>query len=380
MARDVDAVFEAIDRWERGALIDADVATRLRREAETAAEESTRRLSQYALAGTAGAVLLIAGGAFLSWSWPLLGEGARVTVLGLVGVGLLVLGARMERGRRWLPVAYLLQTAALGLLLGAATYSKRAWDDLTPGGLIAGVLALAVPVVLAPRAIRRSPVMPAVHLAFALAFLAVFLDRATPLSDDAIVWILDAVLLAALLVLLRLLREDVDEDGAPRPWVLNAFVTAISAGFVLIWLTGVGPLGLDEGTVLPLDLWLLVAVVLTVRGIGSDELGPCRAWLGRLLGWQVALWIPLGFYTALEWLDGPPELVVAMVGGGAVAAFLYGNRHQLRSVITASALAFVAPLWYWGVERGGALGAVFALALTAGVLFWLSGRSGVPDG
>src|SRR5690606_4895591 len=51
MARDVDAVFEAIDRWERGALIDADVATRLRREAETAAEESTRRLSQYALAG-----------------------------------------------------------------------------------------------------------------------------------------------------------------------------------------------------------------------------------------------------------------------------------------------------------------------------------------
>lgn len=377
MSRDIDAVFEALDRWERRGLLDEDTARTLRRAAEEDAEASTRRLSQYVLASTAGIVLLIAGGLFLSWSWPLLGEGARVTLLGLIALALLGLGMGIERGRRWLPVSYLLQTAALGLLLAAFTYSERAWADVTLGGVLAGCMALAVPVVLAPWAIRRGVVMPAVHLAFALVFLAVFLDRATPLSEDAVVWLLDAVLLASLLLLFRVLRSD--PHGESHPWALNAFATAVSAGFVLVGLTAIGPFGLDDEAVLPLDLWLLGSVFLTVRGISNDDLGPRRAWLGQLLAYQVLLWIVFGFYTALELFDGPPELAVVLVGGGAVLAFLYGNRQALRSVIGASALAFVAPVWYWGVERGGAIGAVLALALTAGVLFWVSGRTGRAD-
>lgn len=377
MSRDADAVFEAIDRWERSALIDAETARALRREAEETAEAGTRRLSQYVLAATAGTVLLIAGGVFLGWSWPLLGDPARATLLGLVALAVLFLGARMERGRRWLPVSYLMQTAALGLLLTAFVYSERAWGDVTLGGIVAGILALAVPIVLAPRAMRRSAVMPAVHLAFALAFLAVFLDRATPLSEDTIVWTLDAVLLGAVLVLMRMLRND--PEGERHPWLLNAFVTAISAGFVLIGLTAVGPLGLEDEAVLPLDLWLLLAVTLTVRGIASDELGARRAWLGTLLSYQVLLAVPFGFYTALEYLDGPPELAALLVGGVGVVAFGYGNRKGIRPVMATSALAFVAAAWFWGVERGGALGAVLALGLTAAGLFWISGRAGTPD-
>ena len=119
--------------------------------------------------------------------------------------------------------------------------------------------------------------------------------------------------------------------------------------------------------------------VLTARAIGSDDFGDRRAWLAKLLSYQVLLWIPFGFYTALELIDGPPELAVLLVGGGGVAAFAYGNTRGLRPVIGAAALAFIAAVWYWGVERGGALGAVFALALTAGLLFWISGRSGDPD-
>jgi len=377
MSRDVDTVFEALDRWERTALIDRETAGALRRETEQEAEAGTRRLSQYVLAGTAGVVLLIAGGVFLGWSWPLLGEGARATTLGLVAIALLLLGVRIERGRRWLPVSYLLQAAALGLLLTAFVYSERAWGDVTLGGVAAGVLSLAVPIVLAPRAMRRSVVMPAVHLAFALVFLAVFLDRATPLSPDAAIWLLDAVLLVALLFLIGVLRSD--PHGERYPWALNAFVTAISAGFVLIGFTAVGPFDLQDEAVLPLDLWLLVAVVLTVRGISDDDLGPRRAWLGQLLAYQVVLWILFGFYTALEMLDGPPELAVLLVGGGGVLAFIYGNRQTLRPVIAASALAFVVSVWYWGVERAGALGAVLALGLTAAILFWISGRTGQPD-
>jgi hypothetical protein len=377
MSRDVDAVFEAIERWEHSRLIDPDTANTLRRETQESAEVGTRRLVQYVLAGTAAVVTLIAGGVFLGWSWPLLGDTARVTLLGAVAMGLLLFGAWVESGHRWLPVAYLMQTAGLSLLLTTSIYSKRVWEDVSAGGMVAGALALAVPVVFAPRAIRTNTVMPAVHLAFALAFLAVFLDRATPLSEDAVVWVLDAALFGALLVLLRLLRDD--PEGEEHPWVLNAFVTAISAGFVLIWLTGVGPFGLDDAAILPLDLWLLTAVALTVRALGSEAFGDQRVWLAKLLSYQVVLWIPFGFYTALEMLDGPPELALLLVGGGGVAAFAYANTRGLRPVLGAAALAFVAGVWYWGVERGGALGAVFALALTAAALFWISGRTGSPD-
>jgi hypothetical protein len=90
-------------------------------------------------------------------------------------------------------------------------------------------------------------------------------------------------------------------------------------------------------------------------------------------------WIVLGFVTALEALDGPPELPLLLVGGAGVAAFAYAHdRRQasLRALMAAAALAFIAPIWYWGVERGGALGAVAALVVTAAVLFWMSGRIG----
>ena len=377
MSRDVDAVFEAIERWEASRLIDAGTANALRLEARESAEIGTRRLVQYVLAGTAAAVALIAGGVFLGWSWPLMGEPARASLLGAAAMAVLLGGAHIERGHRWLPVAYLMQTAGLSLLLGTFMYSERVWGDVSTGGMIAGALALAVPVVLAPRAIRTSTVMPAVHLAFALAFLAVFLDRATPLSSDASVWVLDAALLGALLVLTRMLRDD--PEGEEHPWLLNAFVTAISAGFVLIALTAVGPFGLEDAAVLPLDLWLFIAVGLTVRAIGMDAFGDRRAWLAQLLSYQVVVWIPLGFYTALEMLDGPPELAFLLVGGGGVAAFGYANTRGLRPVLGAAALAFVSGVWYWGVERGGALGAVLALALTAAALFWISGRTGTPD-
>jgi hypothetical protein len=377
MSHEAEAVLQAIDRWEEGGLIDPATATKLRTESEEAASAGTRRLSQYVLAATGGVILLIAGGVFLSWTWPLLGEAARTMVLGISAVGVLVLGVRFENSHRWLPVSYLMQTSALGLLLTAFIYSERAWSDTSAGGFVMGVLSLGVPIVLAPRSMRRSVVMPAVHLAMGLGFLAVFLDRATGLSGDAIVWVLDAVLLASALVLMRTVKSDL--AGERHPWALNAFVMAMLAGFVLITITAIGPLSLDDEAVLPLDLWLGISVVLAVWGVRHDAEGLRREIFGRLLAYLLFLWIPFGFFTALETLDGPPELAVALVGGAGVIAFLYANRWGLRHLFGFAALAFICALWYWGWERGGAFGAVLALAATAGILFWLSGRSGEAD-
>lgn len=374
MSREADAILEAIDRWLDAGLIDEDVAKKLRGDTLREASAGTRRLSQYLLAATGGTVLLIAGGVFLDWAWPVLSRAARSLVLAAGGIAVLALGVRLEAARRWRPASYLMQTSGLGLLLGAFMYSEGAWSDMSAGGIAVGVLSLAAPILLAPRAMRRNVVMPAVHLAMGLAFLAVFLDRATPLSGDTIVWVLDAVLLGAALVLLRLLADD--RGGARHPWALNAFVMALLAGFVLVATTALGPLDLSDEAIWPLDLWLALSVALTLWGIHRGPVSLSREWLGRALALQLCMWILFGFFTALEALDGPPEVPLLIVGGAGVAAFAYASTQGFRSLMGAAALAFIAPLWYWAVDRGGALGAVAALAATAGLLFWLSGRSG----
>jgi hypothetical protein len=209
-----------------------------------------------------------------------------------------------------------MQTSGVGLLLGAFLYSEGAWQDMSAGGIGVGVLSLAAPIVLAPRAMRRGVVMPAVHLATGLGFLAVFLDRATPLSADGIVWVLDGVLIASMLVLVRMLVTD--RTGERHPWALNAFVMAMLAGFALVAATAVGPLDLSDDAVWPLDAWLGLAVILAVWGVHRGPVGLSRGWLGRVLAWLLCVWMAFGFFTALEALDGPPELPLLLVGGAGV--------------------------------------------------------------
>lgn len=374
MNRDGREVHQAIDRWERKGLIDEGTAEALRSEATDARDVGAARYGQYILAGTGAVILLMAAGVFLEWSWPLMSRSARAGVLALGGFAAHLGGVHLEDRKRWRPAAYLLQTAALALLLYAAAYSERAWPDRTVGGVLVGVSALVVPLVLAPRSMRRNVVMPAVHFCAGLAFLALFLDRTLSLADDEIVWTLDAVLAASSLVLVRLLSRD--PSGARHPWVLNAFATSLLAGFVLVGITGAGPLSMDNGVAFPLDLWLLLIAGLTLWGIHRAPVGLRRDWFTDLLGWTVLAWVPLGFFTALQALDGPPELALALVSGVGVLGLAYGNREGARRVLAMSAFAFIVGVWYWAVERGGALGAVLALVVTAGALFWISGRSG----
>lgn len=365
-------VFQALERWEARGLVDPELAERLRAEVVESSEAGARRLSQYVLAGTGAVVVLMAAGIFLDWAWPRMDEAGHTLFLAGAGVALHLWGAHLEGHRRWTPASYLMQTAALGLLMVAALYSKEAWDDLTAGGVAAGVAALVVPLALAPRAIRRSAVMPAVHLAFGLGFLAVFLDRATPLSGDAIVWVLDGVLLVSAALLVSVLRKD--PAGRGHPWALNAFVTAVYAGAVLVAFTSLGPMDLEETAIYPLDLWWVLLTGLTLWGIHRAPRGLRQDWFEVQLAYCVLFWIPLGFFTALEAMDGGPWLQLGLVGSVAVAGFVYAARVGVTRVMITSALAFVAALWYWAVEMAGALGAVLALAVAAALLFRISGR------
>ncbi len=379
MSRSRGALEAAIDRWEADGLIDAVTASKLRANVRDESRAETRRLSQYLMAGTGGVVLLIAAGVFLDWAWPLMGTEARAFLLAAAGIAVVLLGVNLEgRTGRWLPAAYLLQTSGLALLLTAFIYSEEAWADASAGGLFVGAMSLAVPIVLAPRAMRRNVVMPAVHFAMGLAFLAVFLDRALHLSGDEIVWVLDAVLVGGLSVLARTLIRD---GGLERhPWALNAFVTAMTAGFALVATTALGPLDLSDQAVWPLNAWLALTVGLSLWGLERGPSAVPRGHLARLLAYLLLAWIVLGFVTALDALDGPPELPLLLVGGAGVAAFAYAQDRStdtnLRGLMAVAALAFIAPIWYWGIERGGALGAVAALVATAAILFWLSGRMG----
>jgi hypothetical protein len=365
-------VYEAIDRWETAGLLDPPTVAELRSEVSQHADASDSRLSQYVLASTGAVILVIAGGVFLDWAWPLLDARARTFALGLTGLGVVGLGTTVERAPRWRPAGLLMQTAGVGLLLSAYVYSERAWEDQTLGATIVGLAALVTPIVLTGPAMRRSVFMPAVHMAAGLAFLGVFLDRSTPLSGDAIVWALDAVLALAIATMVSLLLRD--PEGERHPWALNAFVVAIGAGFVLVSITAFDTLRLSNDGLLALDAWLLLSAGLTLWGVHRAPPGLKRAWFGRLLAWQMLAWIGLGLATAFETLDGPPELGLVMVGGAGVLGFAHAARHGLRDLMGAAALAFIIPVWWWAIDRGGALGGVAALLGTAALLFWLSGR------
>jgi hypothetical protein len=365
------SVLEAVRRWEEKGLVGGDLAEKLRTEVRDHSAAGTQRLFQYVLAATGATVLIIAGGVFLDWAWPQMTEALRTVVLAVVGLAVHLAGTRLESVRQWRPAAYLMQTGGLVLLAVALVYSERAWPDLSAAGIASGVVALAIPVVLGLPSLKRNDVMPAVHLVAGLQFLAIFLDRATPLPDDGVLWVVDAVLLVSMLAMLRLLRTDPQLERSP--WALNAFAMSLLAGFVLVTLTGYEN-DLGDDTIYAVDVWLFLTATATVYGIHRAPEGLRREWFGRQLAAYQLAWIPLGFGSTVGVADGPPEAALVAVAGSGVLGFLYAQKSRLREILAVSAVSFVSGTWYWGVERAGALGAVLALAVTAALLFWYSGR------
>ena len=369
-----NAVLEAIERWTTASIIDQETADRLRSAESKHDLAVTARISQYVLATSGAAVLLIASGVFLEWAWPALDDVSRTITLAGTGVAVTAGGITLEVRGRWAPSSFALQLAGVGLLLTAYVWSERAWADQSLQAMIFGGSALVAPAALVWRSIKsRNALLPGIHFAAGLGFLAIFLDRSTPLSGDSIIWVLDAVLVLATMILGRLLSAGPEYGG--KDWALNAFITSMGAGFVLVTLTATGPLGMED-PMLALDAWWALAVGLTVCGLAVETAPADRDGLQYLLALEVLGWIPLGMATARESLNQGPGLATLMVSGVAIAAYLYADRSGYTPVLAAAAIAFVLPIWAWAVEAGGATGGIAALTLTAGVLFWAAGRRG----
>ncbi|MBT3325102.1 MAG: DUF2157 domain-containing protein, partial [Gemmatimonadales bacterium] len=321
MSAEPRAVLAAIDRWEQDGIVDAETGARLRAETTHEAGKFSRRMSQYLLATTGGVVLVIAAGVFLEWSWPQMSEAVRSGVLAVIGISVVAIGARLELLRRWIPASFLLQAGGLGVVLAAMIYSGEAWPDETFGAIAFAVMSLAMPIVVGIRGMRTNVVTPAVGFAFGLVSIAFFLMRATPLDSDGVVWATDVVFLVAVLGLLRVLATD--PTGEKRPWALYSFITGLLAGFVLVIATASGPLDLGDEALYPLDLWLGVVATLALWGLHKGPAHVRDAGLERILAVLMLFWIPLGFGTATQAIDGPPEVGLLLVGSAGVAGFLH---------------------------------------------------------
>ena len=364
----------ALQRWQERGLISAELAQSLRSEHAGSLRSGRRRFLQYAVAATAGILLVIAAGTFFAWSWPDLGPGIRTFVIAGAGIATVLLGMRLEAARRFVPVTWALQTSGLCLLLLAFMYSMEAWDNTTPGGIAVGLLALATPAATIPVFVRRNAVMPAVSAALGYAFLAAFLFRAFGLDADIIIWILDGALVATLAVLGLLLYAGRAESVSRR--TLYAFAVSLYAGYPLIGMTAIGPLELDDGALLALDAWLVVITGLALWGIHRAPAALRSPRYGYHLAASVLLAIPLGFGTTLEVYELPPLGAAAAIAGAGACGLWYGLARDARLLVVCSCLTILCAAWYLGVDAGERLGTVLALAFTAILFFWVATRLG----
>lgn len=364
----------ALQRWQERGLISAELAESLRSEHAGSLRSGRRRFLQYAVAGTAGILLVIAAGTFFAWSWPDLGPGIRTFVIAGAGIATVLLGMRLEAARRFVPVTWALQTSGLCLLLLAFMYSMEAWDNTTAGGIAVGLLALATPAATIPVFVRRNAVMPAVSAALGYAFLAAFLFRAFGLDADIIIWILDGALVATLAVLGLLLYAGRAESVSRR--TLYAFAVSLYAGYPMIGMTAIGPLELDDSALLALDAWLVVITALALWGIHRAPAALRSPRYGYHLAASVLLAIPLGFGTTLEVYELPPLGAAAAIAGAGACGLWYGLARDARLLVVCSCLTILCAAWYLGVDAGERLGTVLSLAFTAILFFWVATRLG----
>ena len=364
----------ALQRWQERGLISAELAESLRSEHAGSLRAGRPRFLQYAVAGTAGILLVIAAATFFAWSWPGLGPGVRTCVIAGAGIATVLLGMRLEAARRFVPVTYALQTSGLILLLLAFMYSMEAWGNTTAGGVAVGLLALATPAATIPVFVRRNPVMPAVVAALGYTFVAAFLFRTFDLDADIIIWVLDGALVATLAVLGLLLHAGRTESVSRA--TLHAFAVSLYAGYPMAGMTAVGPLELNDNALLALDAWLVVVTALALWGIHRAPAALRNPRYGYHLAASALLAIPLGFGTALEVYDLPPLGAAAVVAGAGAGGLAYGLARDVRPLVLCSCVTIVSAAWYLGVDAGERLGTVLALAFTAILFFWVATRLG----
>lgn len=372
MVRSTNHVLQALGRWEKKELVSPEVASALREEVEGELKGESQRWAQFALAATGGAILIIAGATFLAWVWPEMGYGSQSITLGIIGVMVLGLGVRLLGPPRLVPVAYLLQLSAPVLLVMALAYSENAWPDQTFGGVVAGVVSLAIPLVIVSLTLRKDPVLGALQAVFSFLFFFLFLDRALGLEMRTSLWVLDGVGLLGLGWLGYRLR-----DPQGPEWTLDTFLALLYASLFLVFLSGDILWDLESFVIIPADVWLLTVAGISVWALQENvPVHLQRDWYERQLAYCIVLAIPFAFMTTLEAMKMGPNTAALTLAGIGGAGLWYSIPRGFPWVLAASCLTLLIAAWYYGAEKAGALGAVFALAGMSVILFWGSFKLG----
>ncbi len=378
MARHDRGVERALHRWTRKGLIEESLAQSLRAEARAEHGETTLRVGQL-LTAVAGAVaLFLAGALFVSQTWPALTEASRTIALGVISVAVWAVGRMVGVRERWTRIGEVLQVVGMYLAGFALVYSDNAWDDGTTGARIVGVIALLVPIALAPSAWRGSVGLVAAHTGGLFVFLALFLDRTLGLEFEPIVWTLDAVLLLGLAALWFKVRDRWDQ-GVHRP--LIAFTTGLYVGLVLIFFTGAGVLDWSDRTIWAIDVWWLAMVGLTAWG-ASIPSGDAER---DVIETHMALCVVLGTFflgfTGAEALEAPAEIWAGMAALVAALGLVWGIRVRNIPTVAASTMSLIGAMWIYAIDRAETKTAALAMALTAVLLFVVAAKiRGAPEG
>lgn len=365
----------AIRRWEEKGMLPLDLGASLRADVHEVESVESRVRIRALLAGTGVVVLVIAVIVLMTWAWPQMEEPAQFLLLAASGIVVQLGGILVEgRGTRWRPASYGLQTVGLVILLSAFLYSKEVWEDLTVEAVLVGVFALVYPAVTGAYSVTWNAVMPAVHTALGFAFLAVFLDRATPWDAATIVWTVDAVLLVFAVALgVRISRR---EPGTALSWVGGAFVASLYSALALIIATQVVAFSLGDEVVYGIDAWWVLVTGITLWGIHLAPEDLRREWYDAQLGSWVLLGVALIFWTLLGPNDVAVPIVTLSVGAFSALFLIYGNAVENVWVLVASCIGILIAAWYYGAEREGLLPTAIALGVSASILIGVSVRLG----
>lgn len=370
MAAHANDTLTAIRRWEEKGLLQPPLGDVLRAEVEAEGWAESRRWSQYMLAATGGAVLVIAAGTFLAWVWPRMGYAGQSVTLALVGAAVLALGVALTARGRWRAVAGILQVAGPIMIVMAAAWSENAWPDRSPGAVAAGLVCLATLAVALGVALRKDALLVALQVPLAFLFLYVALDRSLGVDVETCLWILDGVLVVALAAVAVRLRQ----PGGP-PWLLGAFTALLYAAVALLLFSGLTAWHLDRLSIVPVDIWLMLVAGLSLWGAQPSVPEHLRhEGYERQLAYCILLWIPLGFSTTLDAMYAGPNTAALTVAAAGALGLWFAIPRGSKGVLVASCLTLLIAAWYYGSARAGALGAVVALAATAALLLWASSR------
>ncbi|NNK62965.1 MAG: hypothetical protein HKO98_07105, partial [Gemmatimonadetes bacterium] len=348
-------------------------------EARSEHDADTLRVGQLLTAVTGAVALFLAGALFVSQTWPSLSESARTTVLGVLSAAIWLLGRVLSSRERWTRIGEVIQVAGMALAAFALVYSDNAWGEGSLGARVVGASALVIPIVLGPLAWKSSVGMVAAHTALSLVFAALFLDRALGLDFEAIVWVLDALLVVALGVLWLRVKDRWDR-GVHRDLV--ALTTGLYAGLVLVFFTGAGVLDWDEGTIWAIDVWWLGMVGLTMWGAAHTPGDAERDVIETHMAACVLLGTFFIGFTGAEALSVPAEAWAIGAAAVGAAGLFWGLRVRNIPTVGASTLALIGVLWVYAMDQADAGVAAAAMAVTAILLFWVASRIRTvgPDG